>query len=383
MSLFRRSSGARRFAIRRPRELDECRDPELGRLSVDGQRALHEGDPAVAERNFARLVELFTERAGPRFDRTLVWKAFLAKAVAAQGRLDEAVTLQRSVIADRTVELGPDHLYTLTIRGQLGQTLARHGRPAEATALLESLLADERRVLGGDHPSTLNTVGNLAEAYALAGDDERACTLYEAQLAGRTRVLGRRHRDTLLARSNLAALRARVAEPTVAVLDDLADNLAEVITHHGEDSDEAFAARGYLAEHHLRLGDGHAALAVLVPLERDRSAELGPTHPATLRSRRMITEAIDLIDKPFDALAQLDDLIRDLVLAVGPNHIDTFHARTLRLDILADFGDVVPDDVYRLRKELLEVTDSDHPLVDRLNGLFHRVLRDLFWGDEM
>jgi hypothetical protein len=108
---------------------------------------------------------------------------------------------------------------------------------------------------------------------------------------------------------------------------------------------------------------------------------LGPLHPATLTTRRMITEAVDLIGEPVQALLLLDELIRDLVLTTGGKHLAALHAQTVRLEIQADCGDVSLDDIRRLRDDVIEVAASDHPLVARLDDLSHRVFRGLFGGD--
>lgn len=353
---------------------DERTDRRLGRLSILGQMALAEGDPEDALRYFTKLVRIFTERAGPTHDRTLVWKGFSAKALSALGRVEEALALQREVIAERTAALGPDHPDTLSNRGQLGQTLTRNGRPAEGLEVQEAAYADKVRVLGADHTSTMNTLGNIAEALLLCEYFDDAVDAYEHLLTQRTRVLGPDHPDTEMTASNLAIARARAAGGDPAALDGLVANLDEAIRRHGADSPDAFTARGYIAEHHIRCGDGHAALAALLPLLEDRTETLGDGHPDTLRTRQMIVDAVDLVGDETTALVELDEVITQLVLQVGPNDTATFRARLRRLQILTDAGKADVSEVVTFGREVDATFDRAHPIHDQVDALLTRVI---------
>jgi tetratricopeptide (TPR) repeat protein len=364
--------------FKRKRLPSERRERKLGYHSIEGQRALAEGDPATALKHFDRLVDIFTERAGPTYERTLVWKAFSAKALSALGQLDEALAIQRLVIAERTAAFGPDHRQTLSIRGQLGSALTLNGRPRDGLEVQEAVYEDKKRALGPLDPSTLDTLGNLAEALLLSGYTEEAVDAYRTLLSRRTDVLGADHPDTTRTASNLAIAEARNLGDNPEALDTLARNLRTAISNHGPDSDEALVARGYLGEQHLRLGDGHAALAVLTPLADDRTRLLGPDHSDTLRTQRMVIEAIDLLGDPVRAVIELDGLITRLVLSVGADHPATVHARLLHLQIRADLGQVPVDEAVGFAREVRSLFEPDH----EVHEIVQRVI-DQVTGEEV
>lgn len=351
----------------RSHDIDENRDPVLGHHSYEGQHALHVGDTAGAITHFTALVDLCTQRGGPTHPRTLTWQAFLARALAADGDVDGALALQRQVISSRELVLGAEHPDTFAIRGQLARTLMHHGRPGEAVALFEVLLADRTRVLGADHAETLSTRGNLGEALLLARRCDESVAIYESLLVDRTRVLGEHDDATITTANNLAIARSRSGGP--GVVDALVENLEVTIGRYGPDSTEAMTARGYLAEYHLDHGDGHSALVVLTPLIADRAEVLGHEHPATLRSVRMAAAAVDLIGDPARAAAELDGLITTLVVALGPNHIDTLQARLLRLCIAVDCDTVDTGELQRFALDAASVVEPTHELFDSLRFL--------------
>jgi len=341
-----------------------------------GQEALDDGDAATALEHFTRLVDLHVERHGPTDEETLVWRAFAARAHAALGEVAEAVGMQRAVLADRTATLGPDHPATLSTRGQLGQTLTRNGRPEEGLEVQEALYLDKVRVLGERHSSTLDTLGNVAESLLVCQRTDEAVLAYETLLHRRIEVLGADHPLVTQTRSNLAITQARHYGTDPRGIDVLVANLDESIRRFGDTSSVVLTARAYLAEQHLRLGDGHAALTVLTPLIEDRRERLGESHPDTLRSERMAVEAIDLIGDTVCALVELDDLVTRLVVALGPTDPATTHARLLRLQIAADLGRVRPTEVAAFAAEVADRFEPGH----EIHGILRQVAEQV--GDD-
>ncbi|MBU6330715.1 MAG: tetratricopeptide repeat protein, partial [Acidobacteria bacterium] len=140
-------------------------DPELAEEIDDHAQtafgALKYGPARLAVEEFEWLVEIWTELAGEYDPHTMVQRAWLAKALVADDRPEQAAVIQRELVAARTAVLGPDDPMTLAMRGQLAQTLGRHGDPEAAIELLRPLLADRIRLFGPDHPSVFDTMGNL------------------------------------------------------------------------------------------------------------------------------------------------------------------------------------------------------------------------------
>ena len=75
--------------------------------------------------------------------------------------------------------LGPDHPSALTSRSNLASVYQEAGRLDEAITLHKQNLKDRTRILGPHHPHTLASRNNLAGAYRAAGRTEEAEALFE------------------------------------------------------------------------------------------------------------------------------------------------------------------------------------------------------------
>ena len=141
---------------------------------------------------------------GPDHASTLASRNNLAYAYQDAGRLNEAITLHKQNLKDRTHILGPDHPDTLTSRNNLASAYQDAGRLNEAITLHKQNLKDRTHILGPDHPDTLTSRNNLAYAYRDAGRLNEAITLHEQNLEDADRILGPHHPSTLTIRNNLA-----------------------------------------------------------------------------------------------------------------------------------------------------------------------------------
>lgn len=349
--------------------LDEGIDPELKRHSDQGLAALRRGDGVTALKHFERLVELFSERAGPTYYRTMVWKAFCAQALDSQGRFEEAMALQKVVIAERTDALGADHPDTLGTRGQLGQTLARQKRYDESRALQEELYVDKIEALGPNDRSTLNTLGNLADLYVFEGRYAEATYLYRELLARRMQALGPDDPDTSRTARTLEHFSTAddLDEPA---FERLTNYLVETLRLHAPESEQAAIARGNLACEHLRFGDGSAAIALLLPVAAVRARERPVDDPDTLRTQQMLVEAIDYIGADANDPEELEPLIDELTSELGPLNLATVRAKAYCLGLLIQSGDIGRADVATFQAELHDALPPDHPIHDDLERFF-------------
>ena len=79
-----------------------------------------------------------------------------------QGRLAEAESVQRRLLALERRVLGPDHRETLGTMDQLASTLCEEGNCADAGKLDREVLEKEMRLLGPEAFNTLATMDNLS-----------------------------------------------------------------------------------------------------------------------------------------------------------------------------------------------------------------------------
>jgi len=70
--------------------------------------------------------------------------------------------------------LGAEHPGTLITAGNLADSLSSQGKHDEAVAMQREVLAVRQRVLGAEHPDTLTAAVNLAESLARQGKHDEA-----------------------------------------------------------------------------------------------------------------------------------------------------------------------------------------------------------------
>lgn len=263
---------------------------EMAEYQDAAHHALEYGPPNEAVRCFAWLVEQWARVAGIRDEQTMIQRAFLARAFAADGQVRMAAHELQRLADDRAAVFGVDDPQTLRTRGQLGQVLSRGGHPEEGIAVQQLLLADRVRLFGPDDPSVFDTMGNLAESYLLARRGAEGRDLYEDLLERRTRVLGVDHPDTVRTRLNFIAAQAQTNPNPDKAIWDLRVAIEHFTESVGPLHDATLTARGHLADAVLRTGDLESTMEILEDLLADRTMVLGPDHPDTKRSQRMLAD---------------------------------------------------------------------------------------------
>lgn len=362
---------------------------ELARLRLASGRAeaaaalldvLAHGTGAVAVTSAAILfetnrVEAALERLRAERDRLdpdspggLVARHDLAAGLAAAGRLDEALPLYRTLIADRVRVLGPTHAHTRAARRDLARALvAAHrlpaaveayedlydadldalgpehpellqdanslfttidvaGRHAEAAAELADLVPVVERVHGAGSPSALEVRENLGHALMVAGDLDRAVPLLEAVAADFEIGFGPEHPHTLLALRNMAAAYERSGRAAEAI--DLRRRL--VAAHDGLSgpaSAAALTARRGLGRALYAAGRAADAVEVLERVLADQAELLGPEDVETLGTRHILGRALQDADRWPEAAEQFAAGHDAYLRVLGLDALDTLGIR--------------------------------------------------------
>jgi tetratricopeptide (TPR) repeat protein len=305
------------------------------------QAVLARGNLAAAYEAAGRLDEAITvlqsqlaereAKVGPRHPAALAVRGNLAHAYLTAGRTKNAIQIYERTLADQERLLGPQHPDTLAGRASLAAAYQAAGRARDAIRLLERTLADREATQGPDHPDTINTRANLAYAYRSAGRARDAVPVYERTLADRERVQGPGHPDTLTARANLAyayqaANRMKDAVPAYE------RTLADRERVQGPDHRDTLTAAGNLASAYhstRRLADAIRLYErSLAGFERI----LGPAHPDTVTSRANLASAYHTAGRNTDAIRLLERALADCERVLGPDDPMT---RTLRENLEA------------------------------------------------
>jgi CHAT domain-containing protein len=120
---------------------------------------------------------------GARHSETLLTQGNLALLLADQGVLDEALALQRDVVAKRIEESGADNITTLEAQAALGRIESRAGAHAAAITRLRAARDAAARTLGAQDRATTEIEAQLGFAQQAAGDLDGARTSLSAVVA--------------------------------------------------------------------------------------------------------------------------------------------------------------------------------------------------------
>jgi len=186
-----------------------------------------------------------------------------------KGRLDDALRINRGVLAARTAMLGADHPDTALSRSNLASTLMLVGRHQEALEEMQRALAIRERTNGPDHVDTAQALHNVGELLRHLGRYAEALDHHRRALAIFERELGPDHQMVGSSLENIAGVYLE--------LDDLAEALPRLrraldifVAALGGDHAETVRARINLADglrhagrHRDALAEDQAALAAL------------------------------------------------------------------------------------------------------------------------
>lgn len=214
---------------------------------------------------------------GAGADETLDGMRFRVGILARLGRDDEAIALQRTVLARAVQEHGPDDVRVLTYRKDLAVMTRSHSGAADALAQFSALLPDAERVHGAWHAESLDVREEIA--FTL-GRLERAD---EADAAYRSLI------DVLIAGDDTAAL--------------------------------VTAFRRRVRVHELNVDDARTD-AALRDATATLAAALGPAHPAAREMREKWAHRLGETRREDEAIAEYEALITALRNIGGDPDLD-------------------------------------------------------------
>lgn len=153
-------------------------------------------------------VDLLVKLSAAKREQLRQVEALTAKTATlyGEGKVPEAITLARQVVATYKNVLGEKHSYTASSLNELGFLLNQHGDFSESRLCLEQALAIRKEVLGDKHPDTASTLGQLGLLLQSQRDYADAQSYLEQALAITKEVHGEKHSDTAMALNNLGLL---------------------------------------------------------------------------------------------------------------------------------------------------------------------------------
>ncbi len=127
-----------------------------------------------------------------------------AYALAQQSKFEDAIRLQRDVVAQIEVELGAQHPFLFNARNNLARYTESAGDLQEAQNILQANAFFARDTFGEQAPKTLMALNNLGVNAFRQKEFRKASLLFEEVYRGRSAVLGETHRRTQMVRTNYA-----------------------------------------------------------------------------------------------------------------------------------------------------------------------------------
>ena len=256
---------------------------------------------------------------GADWARALVFRTGILRAQALEeaGKVDEAIALDRKLLADPALARLPDGAEaTDSLRHNLAYALNNSGGSEEAEALIRQVLASESKRLGPDHPQTLYTKKVLGQSLHRQGRLDEAVKLYAEVYEKRKQRYGDAHPLTLGSGGQLAAAyntlgRAAEAEP-------LLRREIDVRVSRGEGaSTDVVVSRMLLATSLTQLARYDEAIA-----EADRaiSSEAGKPTRDTVAARNAKATALFKAGRARDAKRTWDEALALAPEAMGKEH---------------------------------------------------------------
>ena len=293
------------------------------------------GDPVRADAEMTAYRAKATLIWGPASDEMLQAMRFHVGIIAQLGREDEAIELQRTILARALQEFGPDDARVLLFRKDLAVITRTHSGPEDALAQLEALLPNTERVRGAWHSEALDVREEIA--FTL-GRLERA---EEADAAYRSLI------DVLIAGDDAVALRT------------------------------AFQRR--IRIHELNQDDARLD-AALLDATNTLSAVLGETHPTARELRKSWAYRLAETRREDQAIAQYEVISQAMGDEGDDASIDAHVIAEHAIAVLERGLGRVEQSLARLRRALTFDTPPASKYV--LRQAMAMALTDLERGDE-
>lgn len=244
----------------------------------------YDGKFAVSRLLAQKTVEVYTSLKGKNHIDSLKSRLELGEANEADGRLQEAIELEESVVADAELALGVDHATTLNMMTSLAWAYKSAGRFAEASAVQEKAL---ERSMAANGPEALSTIWGmlyLALMYCYQSRLNEAIQIAKDALEASIKTLGHDNRTTAESKTIVATVYHemwQLEDANPLHLEALKWN----IERQGSEHIETLTSFNILAWSYVAQGRTIEAADLLDKTVVGRTKALGEDHPSTLASR--------------------------------------------------------------------------------------------------
>lgn len=198
--------------------MDDATTARGDALYLLGEAENDRGNHDAALRHLEAALADYT-RIGARGTTINSTRHEMARVLDAAGRLDEALSMFRSVLAEHERVLGADHPLALSTKGAIAHLLRRQNRFAEASPLFLEVIATKRRTLGPNHDDLAVALMNYGTLRYVRDEFAEALPYFEEAAAIWTRTFGADGERTLIARDAVAGAQAEIGDIERALIE--------------------------------------------------------------------------------------------------------------------------------------------------------------------
>lgn len=249
------------------------------------------------------------------------YKTMLALVNFALGQYQDALVLQRDILACNMQVLPPDHADIAAAMHNLANTYSALGQHHSALALEKNALSIRKRVLPAGHPDIVAAMNNLANTYNALEQHQDALVLQQETLSFRKRVLPPDNPDIATAMNNLAVTWCALGRHESA-LSLVQEALALTKRVLPRDHPNIAAAMNNLASIYNALGQHQEALV----LQQDTLAfvkrVLPPDHRTIATSTSNVANTYSALGQHHHALVLQQDTLAFVRRMLPPDHPD-------------------------------------------------------------
>jgi len=291
------------------------------------------------------------------------------------GRYAEAAEVHEEALRRRIRVLGDDHEQTMATRNNLATAVGDLGRLDEAVVLLERVLDHQIQTSGEDHPRTLATMNNLAFSHDQMGNHGTAESLFRRVLEIKQRVLPEGHPSTIITMNNLASILGASGQPERAI-EILQKAHALSTTHAGTSDMRTLTIQNNLASNLIRAD----RLSEAEPLLREAAEEIlalaGPSHPNSIAVRSQLASLLNELGRHEEALGISAELVEQGGVSLPPDHRILARVHLAHGDALAALNR--PEEAEKSLLEAHRVASANFPPESDRMRAFLESIRDFY-----
>lgn len=320
---------------------------------ADMLRATHDYKGAV--KHYEQAIEGLERTASSKHQMHLIARNNLVSLYSVLRRFEDALQLQKEVVADAEEVYGKGSTQTIRMKMLLANCHNRVGQREEAYDQLTSLLKFSMEALEPDHSLVQAVRRSLARVCLYLGKYEQAEEGYRANYEVQMRLYGAdrlQTQSTALDIVGVYRLQRKWQDVEKAVI-PIKDWYAE----HAPESEHRYRIRDYLAEAYIRqekFAEAVEPLKANVELARKISA---PSHPSRRLTQELLGKALLSLNQKeeFDSVWKA---YREDLLAVEEIHVNTYSAFEKMSQLYEQFGHT--EEALAVAEDILRQLPENH-----------------------